>query len=386
MSKVYRVFHLIKGLGRGGAEKLLSEGVRYTDGKKFTYGYGYFLDWKNALVEELKAWSETVHCFQSNTSLAILLSVPRVEKYLTEWRADLIHCHLPVAGIAGRLSGRISNIPVIYTEHNVQERYHWITRLLNRWTWRWQAAVIAVSNEVAASIRSTIDSRVPIYVVPNGIAIDDFTRSPKDRAEIRGRFQIDMDAPVIGTVAGFRAQKNLTGWVKAARLIYDRHPNAHFLIVGDGPLRSEIESEIDSSGLEGKVHLTGIEENVAPLYSAMDIYMISSNFEGLPVSLLEAMAMRLPVVSTPAGGIPEVLIDGTTGYIVEFDAIEKLADKATLLISSPELCNKMGDEGRKVIETKFTIQEMVRELERIYLSICSSHPVFYQSETSQTLV
>jgi L-malate glycosyltransferase len=381
--RVYRVFHLIKGLGRGGAEKLLSEGIRYADAENFNYGYGYFLDWKNALVKDLEEMAAPVHCFRSNTAPGMLLSAPRVAKYLKDWRADLIHCHLPMAGISGRFAGRLANIPVIYTEHNVQQRYHRMTRIMNRWTWHWQAGVVAVSNEVAASIRSSMDSSVPVYVVQNGIAADAFVRSMGDRIAIRSRFQIPQDAFVVGTVAGFRRQKNLNGWVKAARMIRDRHPNIHFLVVGEGPLRSTIEKEIDSCDLRANVHLTGIQENVVPMYSAMDLYMISSIFEGLPISLLEAMAMRLPVVSTPAGGIPEVLIDGVTGYIVDFQDIGQLAKKTISLINNHNLCTTMGEEGRSVIEKQFGIKKMVRELERIYLSICESYPVRHQSEPSQ---
>ncbi|MGH9856527.1 MAG: glycosyltransferase, partial [Acidobacteriota bacterium] len=338
MNKNYRIFHLIKGLGRGGAEKLLSEGARYRNRAKFDYGYGYFLDWKNALVADLEDSGSEVFCFNCNNPASILLSPRRLSKFLKGWGADLIHCHLPLAGIAGRMAGRMAGIPVIYTEHNLQERYHPLTRRLNLWTWNLQKKVVAVSAEVAESIRSVVNSGVvPVQIVQNGIAAESFVPSEADRIAIRQDLKIPYDAPVVGTVAGFRRQKKLADWLKAASLILKTFPDCHFVIIGDGPLRRPLEADVKTLRLSKNVHFTGVQQNVIPFYSTIDVYMISSVFEGLPIALLEAMAMRLPVVTTPAGGIPEVVIDGHTGFLVDFGFPQKLADKVSLLIEHPDL-------------------------------------------------
>ena len=374
LNRNFRIFHLIKGLGRGGAEKLLSEGVRYRNRDKFDYGYGYFLNWKNALVSDLEESGSEVFCFDCNSAAAILLSSRRLAKFLQNWKADLIHCHLPLAGIAGRLAGRMAGIPVLYTEHNVQERYHPLTRRLNLWTWKWQRSVVAVSSEVAESIRSVKDSGVAVRVVQNGIAADTFVPSETDRITVRQDLNIPPDAPVIGTVAGFRKQKKLTDWLKAASLIRQKFPHSHFLIIGDGPLRSSLEAEVQKLRLSDVVHFTGVQQNVIPFYSAIDVYMISSVFEGLPIALLEAMAMQLPVVTTPAGGIPEVVVDGQTGFLVDFGFPQKLADQVALLIENRDLARSLGKAGRAVIEQRFSIQRMVTELEDLYLEVCESDP------------
>jgi len=181
----YRVFHLIKSLGRGGAETLLTNGLQYADHERFNYGYGYFLPWKNAIVPSLQQQGAEVICFNSRRVPSMLLSVPAVSRFLKKWKADLLHCHLPVAGIVGRLAGRLSGIPVIYTEHSVMEQYHPWTRRMNLLTWKMQDCVVAVSKQVSASIAANAGSRIPVHVVQNGIPVERFVRSPEDAKRIR---------------------------------------------------------------------------------------------------------------------------------------------------------------------------------------------------------
>src|SRR3712207_3826346 len=111
-----RVFHLIKGLGRGGAEMLLPEGLRFADRDRFEYSYGYFLPWKNAMVEALETQGVEVTCFGGRNNLQILLAARVVAAHLKRARIDLVHGHLPIAGVVGRIAARLAGIPMVYTE------------------------------------------------------------------------------------------------------------------------------------------------------------------------------------------------------------------------------------------------------------------------------
>ena len=124
MTRPLRVFHLIKSLGRGGAEVLLAEGLRVADRERFTYGYGYFTPWKDAVVPSLEAQGAGVVRFDARSNPAILLQAGRVAAFLRRWRADLLHCHLPVAAVAGRVAGKLTGVPVVTTEHNEVEHFH----------------------------------------------------------------------------------------------------------------------------------------------------------------------------------------------------------------------------------------------------------------------
>lgn len=369
MTQPTRVLHLIKSFGRGGAEMLLPEGLRFADRDRFEYSYAYFLPWKDAMVPALAAQHAPVTCFGGRDNARILLRARRLAAHLRRHRIDLLHCHLPVAGAVGRIAGHIAGVPVIYSEHNKQERYHGLTRRLNAATWSWQSRAIAVSVDVADSIRAHIRSDVPVEVVLNGVDVERFARNAVDPAPVRAAFCIPADAPVVGTVAVFRTQKRLVDWVEAACRIRERHPTCRFLLVGDGPLRAEVEGAIAARGLGGVVHLPGLQEDVRPYVAAMDVYMMSSVFEGLPVALLEAMAMGCGIVSTDVGGIPEVVRDGENGRLVPAGDPAALAAAASDLLGDADALADCQRAARRTVEEGFSMRRMARELERIYLDV-----------------
>jgi glycosyltransferase involved in cell wall biosynthesis len=364
-----RVFQLIKSLGRGGAEMLLLENLRFSDRSRFEYGYGYFLPWKDALVSSLEGQGATVSCFRAKNNLEILLAARRVARQLRATQADLVHCHLPIAGVVGRVAGKLAGVPVVYTEHNKMERYHPLTRRLNLSTWDWQQRVFAVSEGVAESIRAHSTSTVPLEVVLNGVDVQRFDRREADGAALRRELGIPADAPVVGTVAVFRAQKRLDQWLESARTLRRTHAAAHFLMVGDGPLRGELEAKAAELGLADAVHWVGLQAEVRPYLAAMDVYLMSSNFEGLPIALLEAMAMECAVVSTAVGGIPELVADGRNGFLVPPDRPDLLALAVQRLLETPALLRSSGAEARRTVGERFSIRRMTEQLESAYQDV-----------------
>lgn len=369
MGEPLRVFHLIKSLGRGGAEVLLLEGLRFADRDRFQYGYGYFLPWKDAMVASLAEQGGDVRCFAARSNLAILLSAHRVAKHLRTWRADVLHCHLPIAGAVGRLAGRLADIPVVYTEHNTLERYHQLTRRLNLSTWRWQNRVIAVSRDVAASLSRRAAPGVRVQVMPNGVDVERFDPALADGAAVRQQFGIPTSAPVVGTVAVFRVQKRLDDWLESARIVRQRQSDVHFVLVGDGPEREQLHARACALQLDGVVHFTGVQTDVRPFLAAMDVFLISSIFEGLPVALLEAMSMQRGIVSTSVGGVPEVVRHGTNGLLVPAGRPNLLAEAVRQLITSPALRADCGRAARQTVIDDFSLQRMTRQLERMYVEV-----------------
>lgn len=368
-----RVFHLIKSLGRGGAEMLLTDGPGASDPARFEYGFGYFLPHKRALVPELERKFGHVVCFPAQGALGMLAQVRSLARELRAWRADIVHCHLPLAGVVGRLAGAMAKVPVIYTEHNVQERYHPATRLAARSTWRLQRQVIAVSADVKESIVRRFGERVPVRVIKNGVSLERFSRSEAARAELRARLGIAEDTVVVGSVAVFRKQKRLDLWLTAASLVLRSQPDARFLLVGDGPLRPQVEQQIRELGLSGKVLLPGLQSDVAAYLAAMDVYLMSSDFEGVPIALLEAMAMELPPVVTDAGGIPEVVVDEVSGFLRPRGDAGALAESLLRLITSgPERRAACGQRARARIAAEFSTARMMLEIEEVYRHAVSS--------------
>ena len=364
-----QVLHLIKSLGRGGAEMLLQETLKVHNQQAFTFHYAYFLPWKNQLVSGLQANGGRVVNFKAGNQLAMLLQVPRIVHYVKKNKIQIIHCHLPWAGFIGRLVGCFVAIPIIYTEHNKQERYHWLTAWLNKLSFNWQHCVVAVSNSVATSIQQHIPLRIPIQTIANGVATTNFVKNEADKIHIYHRLGIPAHAIVVGTVSVFRTQKRLVEWVQIFAQVAQNYPHLHAIVVGDGPCKSAIEAAIKAANMQNNIHLVGLQTQVKPYLSSIDIFMMASAFEGLPIALLEAMSMGCAIIATDAGGIPEVVQHEIDGLLVPVHNCFSLVPILEQLVRHPEQIAHWGFQARKRVRQQFDIATTTQQLEALYQSL-----------------
>ncbi|HET8860570.1 glycosyltransferase family 4 protein [Marivirga sp.] len=397
-----KILHIIKSLGRGGAEMLLPETLKLHDQERFEFHYIYFLPWKDQMVEALKSAGGKVTCLPSKNNIQLMRQIGKVDQYVQEHKIDLIHAHLPWAGFLSRFLHKNTQIPVIYTEHNKQERYHKITFWMNKLTFNWQSKAISVSSDVETSIRKHIKPKVKVQTVLNGVNTDFFERKSfsqlaqeipnlKENKE-KNTFQMNQggdkilpfdngnevlqnllkqkqDNPniqVVGTIVVFRFQKRLVEWVKVFHQAVQSNPNLRGVIVGNGPFAEQLLKLRTELNLEDHLFLPGLQTNTKDWFSMMDIFMMSSEFEGLPIALLEAMSMECAIVSTDAGGVKEVIVEGESGLMVGVDEWLKLADNLGMLRDA-ELRSKLAKGGRKRVVEAFSLKRMVGELESVYL-------------------
>lgn len=365
-----------------------------------------------------------------SSNLGLFFQVKKVRKFVLDNGFDIIHAHLPWAGILARFVGNKIKIPIVYTEHNTWERYNRLSYWGNRITFKHQDVAVAVSNEVALSMQlnSIFDpykrgGRLKVRVVQNGVNTDEFRKErsikyqvpstkyqvPSTKYQVAStKYQVpstkyeesdaeneDSDqqknvsnedgfsnsirlkdelgipkaAPVIGKVAVFRTQKRLWLWVEIALKLLEKHPDIHFLLVGDGEWREKLEKQIKDSGKRQNFHLVGVQKMVIPYLSLMDIYLSSSEFEGLPIAMLEAMSCEVPVVATRAGGIGEVIQQGVHGFLCEVEKWKELEGYCLKLLENPELHQKMSLAARERVIEKFSMNRMVGELEEIYREV-----------------
>lgn len=366
MNKI-KVLHIIKSLGRGGAEMLLPETLKRHNQSEFEFHYIYFLPWKNQMVAAIESAGGKVTCFSAKNNILLFLQYPKIIKYCREHNIQIIHAHLPWAGFVSRLVHKLTKIPTLYTEHNLQERYHFITRYINKWTFNSQSLAIGVSEDVTQSISKNIRPSIPCVTILNGVNTDSFQRkSNEERIAVRNQFAIPQEAIVVGTVAVFRFQKRLDKWLEIMAAAIEKDPNIYGIIIGAGTLEPEIFAKHTALQLEGKVFFAGLQTNVKPFYEAMDIFMMSSSFEGLPIALLEAMSMGCAIVSTDAGGIKEVLRNGEDGITVSVEACEKLSSALLELSSDKKKLAFFQSQARKRVTASFSIDAMINQLESYY--------------------
>ncbi len=363
MAKI-KVLHIIKSLGRGGAEMLLPEMLKLHDRENFEFHYIYFLPWKNQMVEALQKAGGKVTCLGAKDNIQLLLQYKKIISYIKEHQIDLLHCHLPWAGFVGRLVHKNTGIPLIYTEHNMQERYHSVTKKINKLTFNSQSLALGVSEDVTSSINKNIQPEIPVQTLLNGVNTRSFKRTRN--SEIRKELGIPEEAIVFGNVAVFRFQKRLVEWLQVIKKIREENSNVYGIIVGAGPLEEEIKKEWKDMDLENVVFFPGLKTDVKPYFETMDIFMMSSSFEGLPIALLEAMSMECAVVATGAGGIKEVIRNEQDGLTCKVEEWKKLPELCQVLIDDSEKLKNYKRAARERVVKSFSLTKMVDELEVVY--------------------
>lgn len=355
-----RVLILIKGLGIGGAERLLVEAANCWDSTQFDYRVAYVLPWKNQLVARLTSQGVPVVCIGGQRGLSPLTPY-RLRRLVQNDRISLIHAHLPSAGILARLAGRV---PVVYTEHNLAGSYRQPTRTLNRLTYRRQKAVTAVSEAVAASVAGW--GGPPATVVANGVSV---RVDPEEVTAVRAQLGVEPDLPLIVHVGNIRPHKGHSTLVAAAELLAKLLPE--FLIVSAGGEKNpgdleRIRRQARVLGVANKVRFLGRVDDARPLLAGADVVVNPADVEGLPVALLEALALARPVVATAVGGVPAVIRDGETGRLVPAGDPAALAAALAEAITNRQESSKWGIAGSELIEKEYGVDKMVAAFEEIY--------------------
>jgi len=357
------VLIVIKGLGRGGAEQLLLSGVPYLDTASYRYQFAYLLPWKDSLVPELTGAGFAVHCLEGARGPGW---AGRLRALVRREGIGLVHVHSPVAAAGVRaVAGRRTR--VVYTEHNLWDRYHPATWAANLATFPRNDHVFAVSETVRQSIRYPGPLRLlpmpPLETLHHGL--DPAALPVPGRDGVRAELGIPEDAPVVGSVANFKAAKDHATLLRAAAQVRQAIPSVRFVLVGQGPLEAETRRLAGQLGLDQTVVFAGFRTDATRLMAGFDAFALSSTYEGLPIALIEAMAVGCPAVVTAVGGTPEVVADGVHGFLVPPRDPAALAAGLTRLLGDRALRDGLG-EAAAARAQDFDIRTAVRRMEQVY--------------------
>jgi len=314
-ARVLRVLLLTKGLGPGGAERLIVEQIA-ARAPDVAYDVAYLLPWKQHLVAEIEALGARTHCLNVRTEADPRWMV-RLERILHETpRVAVVHAHAPLSAGVARVQARLRRHrpTFVYTEHNRWPSYHGATRAVNHATYRLNDAVFAVSDDVRESVPPSLRNRVEVLV--HGIDLERVRRNATDRAAVRAELGIADDELLVVTVANYREHKGYPTLLRAAAALRDEGASIRFAVVGQGQLEREITALHAELGLAGTMQLLGYREDAVRVIAGADVFALASLHEGLPVSVMEAQALSVPVVATAVGGLVEAVTDGVDGRLV----------------------------------------------------------------------
>lgn len=366
-SKPISVCHILPALPAHGAEQLLLDIARNTDGRKLALSICLISD-LGPLVGDFERLGIPVTFLPKESRFDITI-IWRLARFLKKNRFDLVHTHLFTADLWGRLASLPMNIGVLSTSHTTSDpNVGWLGRLLDRMLGYRNDAMICVSEAVRQYRRDeTGVTPEKFFLIENGIDLCRFEKNVSTE-EMRHRLGLAREGfwiAIIGRLIPLKGHRNL---IRALSLLSEKLPALGIVVVGEGETETALKRQAEKAGLSGRVVFLGLRRDVPDILQAVDVLAIPSSREGLPIVLLEAMAAGLPVVASKVGGMPEVVLDGETGILVEQDPFS-IAQALKTLFENSVLRKKMGETARKVVEERYDIRKVAERYEGLYRSI-----------------
>ena len=301
------------------------------------------------------------------------LAVLRLAAHIRRGRYDVVHTHSSKAGILGRVAARLAGAPtVVHTAHgwafsredSPGTRTAWIQ--LERFCARLsQAIVVVAESDREAGLALGVGRPDHYHLIRSGIEVEAYLEPRIDRPEARRRIGVPDSAFVVGTVGRLGRQKAPLDLVAAFAPLAAARPNAHLVLVGDGPDRAEVERAVAAAGVSDRVHLLGLRMDVPQILPAFDVFALASRWEGLPRVFPQAMAAGLPIVATRVDGAPDAITPGENGWLVDVGDTVGLAARLKQLAGDPAMARAMGERGRARVD-EFSARRMVDQLTALY--------------------
>ncbi len=363
-----RVLQVIYSLYRGGAERVIETQLLGCDRRRYEHLVCAITSGGD-LIDKMANAGARVFLLGKRRS-GDITAVTKLANLIRLEKINLLHLHNSPGMFWGTLGQIMSGgrIPIVRTEHNpynpkaLPRVYRF---LYPRFTKR-TSKVICVSERVRQSLVDSFPEFAEKHIeIPNGVRIEDFEKLPP-RHECRAQFHLAPGTKLIGTVGRLSAVKNHKLLIEALFRVRQTVPDVNLAIIGEGELRDSLGAYAGDLGVSEYVSLVKETKTIDHFYGALDVFCLSSDSEGMPLTLLEALAAGVPVVSTDVGGIPEVIESGKNGYLVPKGSAESLAMRIAELLLDPAKATAFALNGRETVRTRFPADKMVKATEQVY--------------------
>ena len=360
-----RVLHVVPDLVPYGLENMVASLLRSMDRARFQTGVvSLYAETPGGLEDSLRDAGVRLYHLEKRRGLDLRM-YPRMMRVLRDFRPDILHTHnyvlrytYPVAAL--RVPG------MVHTIHNVADREVDRTGLwLQQFAFRMGVRAVTIGDEVSASFRRVYGFQ-EAALIPNGIPVRQYCAPAVSRAEWRARHGVDANEFVYLSVARFWPQKDHRTLLEAFAKGPGRIGGARLLLAGEGTLREATADLASRLGIAAQVTFLGQRADIADVLGAADVFVLSSRWEGNPLSVMEAMSAGRAVLATSVGAIPELVRHGRDGLLVEAGDAAGMADAMCLLQAQPAVLRKMGNSGRERALARFDLPAMVRAYTELY--------------------
>jgi glycosyltransferase involved in cell wall biosynthesis len=359
-----RVVYLAHTLAVGGAEEMILNLVRHLPAA--FEPVVVCIDQPGPIGAEIQNTGVTFHSLGLRPGLRRPFDLIRLQQFIHGLEPTIVHTFLLTASLYGRFAAMLARVPIVIgTEVNIYERKQPLHRVAERWLMAGTDAVITSADSVrdfyVDQVAADPDKVAVIY---NAVDWSQLHAST-DRATVRAELGVPIDVPVAGIIARLTEQK-------AHRVLFDAlasRPELHALqviVVGDGELRADLQRRVEQLGLSGRVHFVGARRDLGNILGAVDMFLMPSLWEGLPLSLVLAMGAGLPVIASRVAGIPEIVQDNVNGLLVDPNDATQLAAAMVRLVEDQSLRAALGEAAKAFVLPRFGIARYVASVTSLY--------------------
>lgn len=376
------IAYFIDHLKVGGAQRHLVEVLRRLDRQRFAPQV-WTLRGEGELIQEVEQLALPVRSFGLGPRLQDLHTVAllrRTAQTLRSEHVQIVHTYLSFANIVGTLAAALARVPVLLVSKRSLDSYHrkfeaWSHWAINRFADKVVANADAVKDFV---IKTEGCPASKLVVIPNGVNDEFVTNSSRDQERAACGFK--PNERVIGTLGRLAWKKGQEYFLEAAATILHTDPSVSFALVGDGPLRSQLEEQTQQLGIASRVKFLGQRLDSQAMISLFDIFVLPSVIEGMPNALLEAMALEKPVVVTEAGGNAEVVKHEESGLVVPIRNAEAMAQAVLRLLKDSVLAQRFAAAARQSVHQRFSFRHTLQAMQTLYEEMLAAKGVQLQTK------